>query len=529
MRLGFSYVGLLYLIMLMVPNMVWAKHKPENYERYAGNENRLLLALERIGEVLVSCTALIFSDFNLRPWTLWCVWLIISFALMILYEIYWIRYFASGHKMKDMYRGICGIPVAGASLPVAAFFLLGVYGVNFPMMLFSVILGIGHIGIHLAHAREAAAEEGAVPRRKSLPRRIIRGIIAAVSALALVVTSAAVFCRDANHLCRWTDVINGVDEQGYIDLNGQEQYVMLTGSNTDNPVVIYLHGGPASPDTICTYAFSDRLKDRYTFVFWEQRGCGRTYYRNAGKDPKNLSVSFEKALIDLDKLVDYARERFGKDKVIIMGHSYGTVLGSRYVLAHPEKVSAYIAVAQVVASVDVDMYSYDDALSRAKAAGEDTSELEAALNTYKSSPGIENLLALRQTVSRYHPVTLESRDTWYAVTSPYFGVDDMRWYIKQLGDTSDFIALNQQLMAYTFLFRADDGSMNYDVPVYFISGSEDWVCPVDMVKEYMEKISAPDKDIYVIDGCGHSVQYTLPDRFAQAVGEILERSERQAS
>ena len=156
MHFGFSYVGLIYLAMLMIPNIIWTKYKPENYEQYAGKENRGLLARERLGEVLVSAVALVFTDFNLRPWSAWCLWLALSFVLMLLYEAFWIRYFRSGRTMHDFYRGFAGIPVAGATLPVAAFFLLGIYGRNIPMLLATVILGIGHIGIHLAHAKEVS-------------------------------------------------------------------------------------------------------------------------------------------------------------------------------------------------------------------------------------------------------------------------------------------------------------------------------------------------------------------------------------
>ena len=155
MTFGFSYIGLAYLVLLMIPNLLWMKRKPRGYERFAARENRVLLAFERIGEVLVSAAALVFADFNLRPWTAWSLWLVWSFLLMALYEAFWIRYFGSGRTMRDFYRDFAGIPVAGATLPVAAFLLLGVYGRNLPMMASSVILGIGHIGIHLAHAKEA--------------------------------------------------------------------------------------------------------------------------------------------------------------------------------------------------------------------------------------------------------------------------------------------------------------------------------------------------------------------------------------
>ena len=140
--------------MLMVPNLIWAKNQPKDYEKYAANENKLLLGLERTGEVLVSGMALIFRDLNLRSWTSWSWWLVGAFLLMILYEIYWIRYFKSENTMKDMYSSILGVPVAGATLPVAAFMLLAVYGKNPLMAAAVIILGVGHIGIHLMHRRE---------------------------------------------------------------------------------------------------------------------------------------------------------------------------------------------------------------------------------------------------------------------------------------------------------------------------------------------------------------------------------------
>ena len=154
MNFGFSYVGLIFLIMLMLPNIAWTKNQPKDYEKYVVNENKVLLALERIGEVLVSCAALIFADFNFRPWSSWSWWLVLSFALMVLYEIYWIRYFRSKKTMEDFYSSILGIPVAGATLPVLAFLSLAVYGKNIILGVAVLILGIGHIGIHLIHKKE---------------------------------------------------------------------------------------------------------------------------------------------------------------------------------------------------------------------------------------------------------------------------------------------------------------------------------------------------------------------------------------
>ncbi len=113
-----------------------------------------MLLFERFGEILVTCLSLIFSDYNINQISNWSIILLIAFIMMILYEIYWIRYFKSDKTMKDMYSSLLGIPVAGATLPVIAFLLLGIYGKNVLLIIATLILGIGHIGIHLNHRKE---------------------------------------------------------------------------------------------------------------------------------------------------------------------------------------------------------------------------------------------------------------------------------------------------------------------------------------------------------------------------------------
>ena len=146
---GFSYIGLIYMLMLFIPNILWAHHKPEGYD--PSGENKVLLAFERVGQVLCTVTILFFSDTNPRSWEPWIAWLFVSAFLMILYEIFWIRYFKHGHTLCDFYRPLFGVPAPGATLPVAAFLLLGIYGRLIWLIAASVILGIGHIGIHFQH------------------------------------------------------------------------------------------------------------------------------------------------------------------------------------------------------------------------------------------------------------------------------------------------------------------------------------------------------------------------------------------
>lgn len=151
-HLGFSYMGFIFLLMLIVPNLIWTKNKPHGYDYH--NENKVLLIFERVGQVLVSCTVLIFQDFNLQKYSLWSWWLIIAILLMLMYEYWWFRYFKSARNLADFYSSFLGIPVAGATLPVVAFFMLAIYGKVVWLMIAIVILGIGHIGLHLEHRKE---------------------------------------------------------------------------------------------------------------------------------------------------------------------------------------------------------------------------------------------------------------------------------------------------------------------------------------------------------------------------------------
>lgn len=127
------------------------KKKPQGYTSEI--ENKVLLFFERLGEVLTCCCSLIFSDFNIHKWTFWSLWLIAAFILMILYEAWWIRYFRSERRLSDFYSDFFGIPLAGATLPVIAFFMLGIYGKVVYMLIATLILGIGHIGIHIQHRK----------------------------------------------------------------------------------------------------------------------------------------------------------------------------------------------------------------------------------------------------------------------------------------------------------------------------------------------------------------------------------------
>lgn len=510
---GFSYVGVLYLLMLFIPNIIWAKNQPSGYD--ASGENKLLVILERCGEVLCSCCILVFSDFNIHI-TKWIIWLGISFFLMLLYEIYWIHYFKSEKTLEDFYKPMLGIEVPGATLPVIAFFVLGIYGTNIFLIVSSVILGIGHIGIHKAHYKKLN------PPKKKLIFKILKGIVCTVFVLLFSIISFFIGVRNINYMNHYYLIQNGVDEGIYVELGGQEQYLLIRGADINNPVIIFLHGGPSSPESYVNYSWVNDLLDDYTVVDWDQRGCGRTYEHNKNIDPDNKTATYEQAQKDLDELVDYACERFGKEQVIIIGHSYGTVLASNYLENHPEKVSSYIAIAQVV-SMDINnRFLADMAIMEANSKSEMHSELDKTLSKYDENPCVTTTISLRNEAMKYLQDPVPEKSTWLALTSPYMGMGDFDWFLMQLSPLEEYIALNEQLYDSLLDFNLYDIDMPENIPITYISGSLDYACPVQTIKDCLEE-SGVNGTLYIVDECGHNVQYTKPNEVSDIIKDVLKK------
>lgn len=359
-------------------------------------------------------------------------------------------------------------------------------------------------------------------RRKVTFQSIIKWICVLIASVVLIMVLFVFGARIVTYFTYDISSENGVDEGQYVVLGGQEQYLLIRGENVSNPVIIWLHGGPAGSDAFVNHIFQKYLVDDYTIINWDQRGCGRTYYRNIQIDPNNETATFEQAQIDLDELVDYACMRFEQEKVIIIGHSYGTMLGSKYVLEHPEKVSAYIGVGQVV-NIESDIYSYEDALSIAKENGDDTSEMEAAYQAFLEDRTLENMLNLRNYTGVYHVAEKEPNLIVKGIVSPYMGVDDVRWQLMPAVDLDRYLELNCQLFDYVMETDVRDYGLEYQVPVGFISGSQDWTTPVKYSEDYYNLIEAPEKQFKLIDGCGHSPEFADPEMFCDVLKNMLDR------
>lgn len=292
--------------------------------------------------------------------------------------------------------------------------------------------------------------------------------------------------------------------------------------------MIFIHGGPASPMGYVSAYYQKELESELTIINYDQRGCGRTYYNSNCNTNSNIDLLVN----DLNVIVEYAKERFDKDRVIIAGHSWGTVIGSIYVQKYPENVSCYIGISQIT-------NLYENKLNVARMALE-----KEEIKKIKDEQKLTEIIERMSQVNKYDDMSLDdlgqlvSISSKYiacegemsgllqmitGITSPDMNFDDMKWFISQM-DTQKFFAQNREIMEYAFFgFDVDMLSTTYNVPVYYLAGKDDYaVCQKD-AKAYYERIDAPDKAFYWLENTGHSMFMDNPELYCDTIKIILSK------
>ncbi len=151
-----------------------------------------------------------------------------------------------------------------------------------------------------------------------------------------------------------------------VPIGGHDQAMMIRGRNIENPVLLYLAGGPGGTDLGAMRA-DVGLEQHFVVVTWEQRGAGKSY---AALDPVD-TLTLDQMVADTIEVTNYLRERFGQDKIYLVGNSWGTILGVLAVQRHPELFHAYVGTGQMVSPRETDVMFYEDTLAWAEQTGND--------------------------------------------------------------------------------------------------------------------------------------------------------------
>jgi pimeloyl-ACP methyl ester carboxylesterase len=127
-------------------------------------------------------------------------------------------------------------------------------------------------------------------------------------------------------------IANSISEKIYVNINGVKQGMFIEGKNKNNPVILFLHGGPGMPEYFLAEKYRTGLEDNFTVCYWEQRGSGLSYSKNMFSN----SETTEQLIADTLTVTNYLRNRFGQQKIYLMGHSWGTYLGIQVAARAPQ-------------------------------------------------------------------------------------------------------------------------------------------------------------------------------------------------
>jgi pimeloyl-ACP methyl ester carboxylesterase len=303
----------------------------------------------------------------------------------------------------------------------------------------------------------------------------------------------------------------GIDEVVKVRIGGIDQWLSIRGKDRRNPILLFLHGGPASPAMPEAYTFQTPWEDYFTVVQWDQRGAGKTYAANT-EQAMAPGMTVDGMTDDAAQVVQYLRQRYNKQKIFLMGHSWGTVLGVHLVQQHPEWFYAYISVGQVVNGRRNEEVGYAFALREAMAHGNDVAVRE--LKAMAPYPG--NSLTLDRIGTRskwemyYGGLAYGRQDYQFEDDAESLSPDYSKADLAAIGKGSLFSLdhLLQPLLAVDF-----DKVTHFDCPVIVYVGQHDYTTAHELTEKWFDDIQAPSKRLVSFADSAHMMMQEQPGRF----------------
>jgi proline iminopeptidase len=315
------------------------------------------------------------------------------------------------------------------------------------------------------------------------------------------------------------DLKNGVDELFDTKIGGIPQWFHARGVHKSDPVLFWIHGGPGTPMMPFESMFQNNIEKQFIVVHWDQRAAGKTYSTSGAQ----VDNSYNRMLKDAIEAVAMLKKRYGKDRVVIIGHSWGSMLGLGLIQAVPQDIAAYVGTGQAVDITRNETLGYSATLTEAKRLKNTLAIKElASIAPYPEADGrtpTPKIDLLRKWehafgfgISRRYRSGIENVMIRKALSSPEYSLRDVSYFVI---DPESAPQLDKDVDA----FKASKWSSTYKVPMFLFLGRHDWQTPSALAAPWFETITAPSKQLVWFENSAHSAMIDEPDKFAKILTE----------
>ena len=300
------------------------------------------------------------------------------------------------------------------------------------------------------------------------------------------------------------------------EINGIRQYIQIRGADKKAPLMLFLHGGPGGSVAGLCHVMQPEWEHHFTVVNWDQRNACKTYLANKSNAAAiSQSGTLEDYMADIDAVIAYLHTVYDFEKIILMGFSWGSLIGVEYAKRHGETVSHYIGVGQFIHYIDGLHYSCEWLRKVVKDAPADVEKINAFENSIPDPPQMT-------------PAFMNSLQGFSMLGAKYIAKDGRAFPIKSLltspflrfGEKMAMVHGNPKLFSGTYqtmLSHDFRNNLHFDMPVLFVSGDEDFVCPNELLAQHFGQITAPQKKNVVISKATHTCFYDQPTAFLDTI------------
>lgn len=348
--------------------------------------------------------------------------------------------------------------------------------------------------------------------------------------VAILVLVAAFFCvippgkgelpafkgADGNLLTK------SITEKTYVAVDGAEIGMIILGENAEYPVLLVCGGGPGIPEYLLESMYASELPKHFVVCYFDYRGTGLSFDKKICAE----EMTTERYLADVEAITEYLKERFGQEKIYIMGHSFGTYIALHAVERHPESYTAYLAVSQICDQRESENRAYDYMYE--EYGRRNNRNMVAKLEAYPIRESEEEYKRYCTSGLRdraMHELGIGTTRDMKSVISGIF-LPSLRCKAYTIGERINIWRgkVNANKFAVTedaFHFRAVDEIKSIQVPIYFFTGEYDYTCSQTLQKEYYDVIDAPEKKYYLYSDAAHSPVYENPEMTGRILDAII--------